>query len=242
MKCVNQRFAEISIPDTVDEVPNYMDLASLPAYFNDLSNSTKSVPTGIREGCYILDNELVLVAANELVCLPSGRDVAHVRDLESDDDEEYKDKDDGKEEIEGKNEQAEVIPGKMRPLFVAPTSSSLLIRNAGNSSLGDTTKSTSLESIMKREIESIKMTVLPGSLDNETSNSRGNGTGSMISESNNNRFLSTNTIPTVSVVERPGDNIPLNEFTENDRILCDSFPFEFLLGKGIPKNGSQNST
>ena len=95
MKCVNQRFAEISIPDTVDEVPNYMDLASLPAYFNDLSNSTKSVPTGIREGCYILDNELVLVAANELVCLPSGRDVAHVRDLESDDDEEYKDKDDG---------------------------------------------------------------------------------------------------------------------------------------------------
>ncbi len=34
----------------------------------------------------------------------------------------------------------------------------------------------------------------------------------------------------VPFILRPGDTIPLNEFTENNRILSQSFPFLFLLG------------
>jgi len=51
-------------------------------------------------------------------------------------------------------------------------------------------------------------------------------------------ITSTPTTINVPVPVHPGDDIPLNEFTENKRILLHSFPELFLLGKGIPSNGT----
>jgi hypothetical protein len=38
----------------------------------------------------------------------------------------------------------------------------------------------------------------------------------------------------------PRDQVPLNEFTENDRVFLDSFPFLFFLGSGWTAQGSAN--
>ncbi len=44
----------------------------------------------------------------------------------------------------------------------------------------------------------------------------------------------------VAIPIAPGDEIPLNEFTQNKRIMLHSFPELFLLGKGVSSNGSCN--
>jgi hypothetical protein len=152
-----------------------------------------------------------------MTSLPVGRDIAGVRNLE----------------IEENLNQLELLvqqhaepndtnemPQSHRQFIIEPSSASLLIRNNGSMET-----STTLESMMSRELQSIRETIgVQQQID----------TNLPVTEPTNTLRTANPVIPTISITERPSDNVPLNEFTENDIVMLDSFPEEFLLGCGIP--------
>jgi hypothetical protein len=115
------------------------------------------------------------------------------------------------------------------PMNAIPTSESLLIGPHGDN-IGNQTRT----QIMARELQGIN---------NILGRNQPIGNEENILESIENEHpiqrnaIISNFLP---IESEEGDSVPMNEYTENDKIMRHSFPLLFLLGKGVPQVGSIN--
>jgi hypothetical protein len=115
------------------------------------------------------------------------------------------------------------------PVNVIPTTETFLIGPHGDE-IGQRTRT----QLMARELQALNS--LLGR--NQPCQSIATSSESIAGESSAPRPIN---VPNVLPIENEeGDSVPMNEFTENDKIMRHSFPLLFLLGQGVPQVGGIN--
>jgi hypothetical protein len=115
------------------------------------------------------------------------------------------------------------------PMNAIPTSESLLIGPHGDN-IGNQTRT----QIMARELQGINNILGRNQLIGNEEN--------ILESIENEHPIQRNAIISncLPIQSEEGDSVPMNEYTENDKIMRHSFPLLFLLGKGVPQVGSIN--
>jgi hypothetical protein len=268
---VNADYLKINIPSTVTEMPDYSELQQLPPRLIDPSQDENAlVPVDLSLGNISIITDPCYVSVNRQAVGTGGTDIAAVRQEENDEmDFDDINNLEGIDGIEATGNQlsmtdheeendVEVDPNQLHvpllnpamqsssirprnvpsvntvygnlPENVIPTTETFLIGPHGGQ-IGQPTRT----EVMARELQALNL--LLGR--NQPCEIEVSSSESIARDPSAPRNAN---VPNVLPIEsEEGDSVPMNEFTENDKIMRHSFPLLFLLGKGVPQVGGINA-
>ena len=241
-KAMNDRYSHIIINNDEPSM-NYESLIQLPPALQTNSETTSAVPQNIATSNAIVINRPITVRMDEIVTSREGRDIAHVRDSLADQEENVSHGLAEADVEEQENEDPNVVLADQQESVSSwdrmsvPTTASLLI-SANGAAPGPVSRDelisrqlTSFRELIGSQANTVQdnptiqvpqLIVAPSVIPPPTGRLQGRG------------------ITDLPIPMRTGDNIPYNEYTENNFLFYDSFPELFLLGRGMPTSGPLN--
>ena len=218
LKEMNSAYANIAVPRLLQDFGNYDDLHVLPEVLREESSDENTIiPVGTMGGIFQVINDPVRVRMHRIISNHGqGGDIVGVRentDENSDDSGLFHSPgnsyDDNNNDINNNNTNNNTNDDSNSNNNNNDHNNNVnVIESLLTTSNGQSLGNTSMTSLRLRELEGIQSAL---------------GRQAVNEQVNNN-------IINLPFNVRQGDTTPLNEFTQNNIILTESFPFEFLLG------------